>query len=228
MHKRFRTFTDRYPYLGPIIWLLNVQYFVVQVMVAVAWPVPYNWLRDAISDLGNTACGVYSDHYVCSPMHSIMNASFISLGMAMLIGSVLISQEFRGRRGRGLGFDGMAIAGVGTLLVGLFPENTIGLLHTTGALLAFLIGNLAIVAFGLYLDLPKSFRRYTLTSGIVSLTALTLLLTNHRLGLGFGGMERLTGYPQTVWLIAFGAYMSRNHYLARHGRQPRSLRKRTL
>ena len=27
-------------------------------------------------------------------------------------------------------------------------------------------------------------------------------------GLGRGGMERLSGYPQTLWLILFGLYMT--------------------
>ena len=32
------------------------------------------------------------------------------------------------------------------------------------------------------------------------------------LGLGFGGMERLVSYPQTLWLIVFGTYITRSHY----------------
>jgi hypothetical protein len=27
-------------------------------------------------------------------------------------------------------------------------------------------------------------------------------------GLGRGGMERLVSYPQTIWLVLFGVYMS--------------------
>ncbi len=106
----------------------------------------------------------------------------------------------------------MGIGGLGTLLVGLFPENTIVALHILGAALPFSIGNLGIVILGLALDIPRSLRAYTLLTGTVALMALVLLISRHYLGLGPGGMERLTAYPQSTWLIVFGIYMSRSHF----------------
>jgi hypothetical protein len=32
--------------------------------------------------------------------------------------------------------------------------------------------------------------------------------SSHYLGLGEGGMERIVAYPQTLWLIFFGTYLS--------------------
>lgn len=206
-----RVFTDRYPFVGPAFWVLSIQYYLIQIITALSWSMPYSIRDNTISDLGNTVCGLYAGRVICSPLHSLMNASFIMLGITMIVGSALIYQEFRERLVTAIGFTLMALAGFGTVLVGLFPENTISALHTLGAGLPFVLGNIALVLFSLVLPLGKALRVYTLLSGIIALVALGLFFTNHYGGLGPGGMERLAAYPQSIWLIAFGLYLSRNH-----------------
>lgn len=206
-----QSFTERYPLIGPAVWILSLQYFVAQIFVGRAWPVPYNIFQYAISDLGNTACGIYAERYVCSPLHSLMNASFILLGITMFCGSLLIYLEFTRSRATLIGFSSMAIAGFGTVLVGLFPENVVPPLHALGAVLAFLVGSFGIFVLGLSLDIPRGFKQYTVISALVSLAALALFTLRIYLGLDFGGMERVVSYPQTIWLIVFGAYISRDH-----------------
>jgi hypothetical membrane protein len=221
-HKYLRkvtTFRERHPYVGPVFWLLSIQYFVVQLVVAAGWSAPFSLARNAISDLGNTACGQYADRYVCSPWHSAMNISFVIIGITIMLGAALISNDFRKNPYSKFGFWGMGLAGFGTVLVGLFPENTISFMHFIGALLAFFLGNVALVIFSFTLSLPPIFRWYTRISGIVALLAFVLFLFDHYVGLGMGGMERLVAYPQTLWLIAFGWYVSLNHYRQRRGKQ---------
>jgi hypothetical protein len=36
--------------------------------------------------------------------------------------------------------------------------------------------------------------------------------TDRYFGLGAGSMERIAAYPETLWLIRFGLYISRNHF----------------
>lgn len=215
---RIKTFTDRYPFIGPTMWMLSLQYYVIQVVVALAWTSHYSQLQNTISDLGNTACGTYAGRFVCSPLHSLMNSSFITLGVFMALGSLLIYQEFKKTGATLAGFSFMAVGGIGTLLVGLSPENTNYPLHLLGAALPFLVGNVGIVVLGLELTIPRWLRRYMLATGIISLIALVFFATGHYLGIGIGGMERLTAYPQTLWLIVFGIYISRNHIL-KHSRR---------
>jgi hypothetical membrane protein len=209
--RTIKTFTDRFPLVGPIIWILCIQYFVIQIVAAAAWTTHYSLSQNAISDLGNTACGLYGMRYVCSPLHSVMNASFIGLGCTMAVGALLIYQEFKEKVGTLVGFSFMAIAGLGAILVGLFPENTIGLVHSSGAALVFVLGNLGMIILSLSLVIPRWLRVYTFLSGVISLVALGLYLWQDYLGIGLGGMERLVAYPQTVWLIVFGIYISRSH-----------------
>jgi hypothetical membrane protein len=217
MLNRIQIFRNRYPLVGPTIWITTIQYYLTQLLVAATWPRPYSWTQNAISDLGNTACGPYFDRYVCSPYFTWMNSSFVVLGATMVAGSLLIDEGFRKSLASRVGFGFMTLAGLGTIMVGLFPENVSATFHFLGAIFPFLIGNVGLVILGLVLDLDKKFKAYTLISGIVALAALPLFYTGHYLGLGFGGMERVVAYPQTIWLIAFGAYVSRDRFRQRWG-----------
>lgn len=139
----------------------------------------------------------------------------------MAAGSLLIYHEFIKNRLSLIGFSFMTAAGVGAVLVGLFPENTVALLHFTGAGLSFLIGSVGIVLLGKALNVPKALKLYSLFTGALTLTALALFVSRHYLGLSLGGMERVVGYPQTVWLIVFGVYISANR-MASQARAKRS------
>lgn len=209
---RLQTFQLHYPLVGPVLWISSLQFFIIMLVVAMAWPTPYSVFDNTISDLGNTACGIYNERFVCSPLHNWFNASLIVLGLTMLSGSSLIYQSFKQSLGSRLGFTFMGLGGIGTMMVGIFAENTISGLHVLGAALPFTLGNLAIVILGYSLNMPKMLRIFTLVTGIVSLAALGFFVTRIYMGLGIGGMERLVAHPQTIWLIVFGLYVSRNRF----------------
>ncbi len=194
-------------YIGPIAWVSSLQYFIVQALVASAWEEPFSLRENPISDLGNTVCGAYSERYVCSPLHDLMNLSFVLLGFTMILGSVFIARQFHIKHGINSGFSLLALAGFGTILVGMYPENTIANLHILGASLPFLLGNVAMVVLADHLNLPNKLRVYTMASGVLGLSALVLFLTGNYIGLGHGGMERVVAYPQTIWMIVLGSYL---------------------
>jgi hypothetical membrane protein len=217
--RRTRVFTDRHPWVGPTIFMLSVLYLFAQLVVAWAWHPPYSFARNVISDLGNTACGQYHGSYVCSPRHGLMNAALIFLGAVMIVGSALLSQEFAvptaRRRDATVGFVLVALGGIGAVLVGAFPENTVSVLHVAGAGLAIGSSNLGILALGRALPLPSAMRTYMRVSAAVSIVALVLFASHVDLGVGAGTMERVAAYPETVWLLAFGAYVSRSRVVTR-------------
>lgn len=209
MHRRITVFTNKHPIIGPAFWILSVQYFVVQLIVIAAWPVPHSWKNNFISDLGNTVCGPYSGLYVCSPLHPLMNLSFIIFGITMAIGSLLIYTEFKRTNWTLIGFVLMSLSGFGTVLVGLFSENTIASMHMIGAFLALGIGNVSILVLACSLrGVRKAVRIYSAMTAIICLTAFVLFILDIYLGIGRGGMERLVSYPFTVWMILFGLYMT--------------------
>ena len=210
---RVKVFADRFPLLGPFIWILTIEYYIIQILVAAAWMHPiYSWRFNTISDLGATMCGVIDGRAVCSPLYLLLDGALVAVGILMAGGSLFIYQEFRERPGTLLGFSLMAIAGLGSAGVGLFPENVNPVMHTVSAATTFLLGNLSLLLLGVTLyKIPNGLRLYTLLSGALSLGALALFVAHLYGPLGIGGMERVVAYPQTMWLFVFGLYMSRNH-----------------
>ncbi|MGH7195355.1 MAG: DUF998 domain-containing protein [Candidatus Saccharimonadales bacterium] len=203
--KKLKLFNNRFDLIGSGLWIFSLQYFAVQAVVALNWPRPYSLGANTISDLGNTVCGPYGGRLVCSPLHDLMNASFIVLGLMQGIGALLIYRKLRGGWALKAVFGGLILSDVGTILVGFFPENTVASLHILGAGLAFLLGSLAILGFSLLLkNLPKSWRIYTFLTGLIAFLALIFYVGHDYFGLGPGSLERLISYPQTVWVVLFG------------------------
>ncbi len=198
--------------LGSIFWVSSIQYFVVQIVVAAAYNGHFSLAHNTISDLGNTVCGVYGDRYVCSPLHWLMNISFVILGLTQLLGAFLLARVSTKKLSNLMGFGSMVLAGIGTIIVGFYPENTIGSLHAYGATLPFLLGNIAMLLLAKHQNFPKWLTYYSYVSGVTGLTALLLFMTMTYLGLGQGGMERVVAYPQTIWMITVGIYILRKKF----------------
>lgn len=202
-------FTTRHPIIGPILWILALQYFVVQLIVAAAWPRAYSWSGNVISDLGALGCGDFGDRYVCSPLSWLMNLSFVVFGVTIAVGGILIYTEFKRTKVSKIGFGLMVISGIGTIVVGFFPEDANVLLHQIGAVAGLLVGNMSLIFLASSLkDTRNLFRAYTLLTGLFCVTAFGLFATDNYLDFGVGGMERLVSYPFAIWMMVFGIYMT--------------------
>ncbi|UUS34460.1 MULTISPECIES: DUF998 domain-containing protein [Streptomyces] len=194
--------------IGYAAWIAGVvQFFVIHVVVESAWARPYSWARNNISDLGNAHCALQAEpepRYVCSPEHALMNASFVTLGVLLVIGAVLTSGLWRrgvvGAVARCL----LAGAGAGFVLAGLAPADIDENQHLLGALLIMGTGNIGLVVAGSGLadDVPRALRRVTGLLGVVALAAFGLFLSHRYLGLGMGGMERVAALPILLWSLA--------------------------
>jgi hypothetical membrane protein len=195
------------PRLGPIFYVSGVQFFVVQLLVALRWSPPYSISRNTISDLGNTACGPWDGRYVCSPSHDLMNLSLIILGVTMMSGSAFIFRDFARGRAAAAGLAAMTASGLGVVMVGLFPENSVPVLHGVGAGITFVVGNGALFVWAFVLEMPVPLRAYAFLSGAVAILGLAAYVSGHYLGLGQGGMERFVAYPQTIFLAVIGCYL---------------------
>jgi hypothetical membrane protein len=203
--------------IGAIVWILAIQFFIAQWIVQSAWTTPFSLTTNYISDLGNTSCGPYPAGprimYVCSPWHAWMNASFILLGVIILVGAALIYRAFPAGRTRTAGLALLALAGPGPILVGLFPENVNITPHTIGAAAHFVSGNLGIVVLGIAIAATRRqtpLAVYSIILGIVGLLATALFVSGHYLGASIGGMERIAAYPLPVWLIVIGVSLLRH------------------
>lgn len=195
--------------LGSWFWIASIQYYLVQSIVAARWPAVnrYSWANNTISDLGNTNCGLYIASYVCSPWYLLMNVSFVILGLTMICGAVVYYRHLAANRLSRAGYACMVLAGIGTILVGLFPENTIAPLHIIGAALPFVFGSIGLLLIGFSMDkIHRAMRIFTVVSGLTGLLALILFMLKLYGPLGIGGVERIVAYPQSIWMIIFGMY----------------------
>lgn len=195
--------------LGAACWALSIAYFADQALAQTASTRPYSMATNLISDLGITACGPYSGigHAdVCSPLHGLVNGTFIVVGLLHAIGALATRQAWpRGpQRSFGLGF--IALAGTGLILAGLAPENVAPTIHAVGALYGILALNVGMILLGLtLLSLMRGLGAMALVAGLVGLVGTILFLTSP--ALAQGATERVADYPAAAMLVVFGAYL---------------------
>jgi hypothetical membrane protein len=205
--------TARY---GGALFLLGAIGFVVgNAVTQLGWTHPYSLLHNYISDLGAVYCGNFpsgSTHYVCSPWHDIFNGATILMGVCFILAALLIRSAFPPGRWTTLGLLGIVVAGIGAIAVGLFPEDVNLTLHSLSAVVAFLIGNLAVVALGIAMTKDRrwaGFSTYTIVSGIFGLVFLFVYLFQVWGPLGLGGAERLIVAPILLWSSIAGIHIIR-------------------
>jgi hypothetical membrane protein len=192
--------------LGGGAWILTLLYFVGQLVGQAAWRTPYSLIDNRVSDLGSTACGsTVANTYICSPLHAVMNATFILTGVLIMIGLFLTRSVWPRRRLTTWGLVLLAIAGAGTILIGLSPENVNVLIHLVGAL-NIPAGNAAMIllGFAIWHD-RRGMAWFSVVSGVIGFLGLLagpfiVILTGH----GGGLAERIALYPLIIWLIVFG------------------------
>jgi hypothetical membrane protein len=192
--------------LGGGSWALTLLYFIGQAVAQAAWRTPYSLIDNRVSDLGNTACGrTLANTYICSPLHTLMNATFVLTGVLILVGLFLTRSIWPRRRLTTWGLILLGVAGAGTILVGLSPENVNVLFHLLGAL-NIPAGNAAMILLGLAIWRERrGIAWFSLVSGVIGFLGLLagpflVIMTGH----GGGLAERIALYPLIIWLIVFG------------------------
>lgn len=184
--------------LGSLAWLLTLQFFVLEAVAVARFP-GYSRTGQVISDLGTDL----------SPGAGGMNASFTVQGVLIVAGALLLFPALIGLGGR-LAVGLLSAAGVGTLLVGLFPSDSNGTAHTIGAILYLLGGALGLLALA-YGVRPRSEAVGTTLAvlGLVGVIATVLFGTAVTGLLGVGGTERLAAYVLPLSLALAAVLLAR-------------------
>ena len=201
---------------GGACWAVGVvQYAVAQIVAAAAWTRPYSLKNNYISDLGNTACGLFhvphgTPYYVCSPSYQVMNTSFIVFGVLTFAGALLLRRVWPVGRLSRWALVMWALSGLGKIVVGLVPENVNVGLHLLGALnvpvgsIAILLLSLAVRRTGRTLSAVGVVVAAVGLFGSVLSAAGQYYGSSLYLGLGVGGAERLASYAGSLWMLAIG------------------------
>jgi hypothetical membrane protein len=186
------------PWLGAGWWALCFQFFVAEQIARMRWPGHYSMTANWISDLGTAN----------SPLHWVMNGSFVVQGVLISVGAILMRRLFPAKASYRVALLLFLVSGLGVLVVGLVPEDSDAQVHRVAALVHLLAGNLAMILMGVSMLAGAARVRFrgaiTLLAGLLGLTALVLL------GLGekdVGTFERMAAYPLTLWLTWMGWLM---------------------
>jgi hypothetical membrane protein len=203
---------DKYLTAAGILWISNLQFFLVQLLVARSFIPSFSIKNNTISDLGNTVCGPYGSREVCSPDHLWMNLSFVILGITMIAGSILLIRNLPKNKYQNTGLIFMALSGVGTILAAIFPENSISSFHILGAALSFIFGNMAVIIVSASKPkfMSELFQNISILMACIALILLLFMVTNNYLWLGLGGIERIVAYVQTIWMTSVGVMIVRS------------------
>lgn len=156
----------------------------------------YSVANNYVSDLGancRTACTAVPSAY-------LFDTSIAILGLTILVGAYFLQRSFHSKPATVM----IALAGVGALGVGLFPEYT-GIWHSIFSLIVFLFAGLTALVTARFQRKPLFY--FSVILGLFTLAALVLYIGGDYLGLGAGGMERMVVYPTLIWSLAFGGHL---------------------
>lgn len=195
--------------IGGVLYIIAIfQFFAFELVAETLYP-GYSVAKNYISDLGGACLNPPSILHcvVHQPTATIFDATVVVLGLMLLAGTLVV---YVGTRKK-LYFAASAVADVGILLVGVFPEPT-GWPHAIlSVTLFYALGISLILAWTIANG--NVIRYVTVVAGI-----LTLLFNvdNSAAGtIGVGGQERLLVLSALLGLVALGGYL-----MGRDSQQP--------
>ncbi|RBP64774.1 putative membrane protein [Brevibacterium sanguinis] len=197
--------------IGATLLVLSAILIPVQIVVAAAWPSGYSLTDHAISDLGVTTCGEFSEQghrlrTVCSPLHPLFNAGMVLSGALILAGALLTVDHWRSRLG-GVGMAFLGLSGLGVVGAGLAPWDVSPDVHDLAALVQAAAQWVAMICVAVVAG-RCALRWLTIAAlGLSLLGFVGFILAVDGLDIplvGFGGAERLSFDTLTVWVAVLG------------------------
>lgn len=180
---------------GVALFLGAVQFGIFLIVAEALYP-GYSVSINYVSDLGAT-CPTSATCVIIQPTATIFDTSIILLGLSILVAAFFLQRAFHWTPASLL----IAVAGIGALGVGFFPETT-GIVHSIFSLIVFLFAGLSAIVTARFQKKPLFY--FSVVLGFATLVALLLYVDGDYLGLGAGGMERMVVYPVLLWAIGFG------------------------
>ncbi|MCI4362967.1 MAG: DUF998 domain-containing protein [Thermoplasmata archaeon] len=184
---------------GGLLVVGSLQFVAAMGVVQYAHP-GYSIRQNAVSDLGGSH----------SPWAVLFNLSSILLGLLTLGAVLLIRSAFRKGKSSKLALGLLALASVGAIGIGVFPEGS--RLHGSFAELAFLASAVSLLFFSLAMLRDTrwdGYRLFTFAAGLVTFLGILLYGGPSTLGLGPGGAERVLIAPILLWGVVAGAHLLR-------------------
>ncbi|HSX06997.1 MAG TPA: hypothetical protein VLG92_04720 [Candidatus Saccharimonadia bacterium] len=199
---------------GMACLLMLVVFFVGQAVTQLGVSAPYSAKNQSISSLGITACGNFKEpqpkqwFYVCSPLHIVMDATFVLCGALIMLATTLALRPlWPGGRLRKAGLALLFFGGIEEIVAGFSPLNLNLFLHSLSGGLAISALNVGLVLLGFAaIKKQPGLGWFTLGWGAVGIVGSIMDGKPPYAGLGYGGWERVAGFAFPVWGICLGVY----------------------
>lgn len=159
----------------------GLAYLILEAVTATGFREHYSYAHNFISDLGVTSRGMSQGRMIDSPLAYLMNTAFYLQGTLFLVGAILIVRAFEVRRAA-LFLTLAATNTVGNFLVAAVHSGPsaqahgTSWVHDTGALLAIIGGNAAILAGSTIVPLAGVRWYRGISAGLAMLGLLGLIL----------------------------------------------------
>lgn len=178
-------------------WTLVFAYLLAELVTATAWKSAYSFRHDTISDLGITTCTPHA----CSPLHLLMNATFVALGLVTIVGAVVF-RDYIPHGPRQWSIVALAvIIGLSTAATGIFPSSDRIVVHILAVMPAFISRHIVLILLAIWLwkhrRLVALWSAFCASTGIVGAVLMMI-------GLQVGITERLVLYPLPTWMAVTG------------------------
>jgi hypothetical membrane protein len=202
------------------VWIAaGLGYVILEAIAAAGFRNQYSYAHNLISDLGITSRGMFQGRMIDSSLACLMNTAFCLQGALFLVGAVLIVRALEAQW-PGLFLTLAAANAVGNIVVATFhsgpaaqADGTIWV-HQTGALLAIVGGNAAILvgsSMVRHADGAPWYRRVSAGLGVLGLLSFVLLVIGSNVAainsLPPAVWERCSVYSIIAWQMLTAAYL---------------------
>jgi hypothetical membrane protein len=202
------------------VWIAaGLGYVILEAIAATGFRNHYSYAHNFISDLGITSRGMFQGRMIDSSLACLMNTAFCLQGALFLVGAVLIVRALEAQWA-GLFLTLAAANAVGNIVVATFhsgpaaqADGTIWV-HQTGALLAIVGGNAAILvgsSIVRHADRAPWYRRVSAGLGVLGLLSFVLLVMGSNVAainiLPPAVWERCSVYSIIAWQMFTSAYV---------------------
>lgn len=196
--------------IGMVSWISLSLYFFIEYIVIRASNVPFNILKQPMSDLGVTSCGTdtyeLAAYEICSPYHMLMNWTFTLTGLVIFVGAIFLQQFWPSKRGTRVATVLLVIFGLSYAASGVFPADLNFLIHTFASLPGMLVQIPALILIGLSIrtTMPK-LSKWTFVCAFLSTLSLILLFFQPVIyDLPGGLLQRFLYGSVWLWMIVTG------------------------
>lgn len=199
--------------IGALSWIALSLYFIVEFLVIRASAAPYNLLKQPMSDLGVTICGIdtyeLAVYEICSPAHLAMNWTFTLTGIAVFTGAIFLQRFWPDNKKTKTATVLLVIFGLSYSISGIFPADINFLVHTFASLPGMFVQIPALIIIGRSLKniMPKLSKWTYLCLAVNLLSLLFIFLQPIFPELPGGLIQRALYASIWLWMIVSGAVL---------------------